>query len=134
MRVDIVLFDDPIEDRERAMAKQVMKKRDGKAIFIALSGNIHSRKQPPPQRPDLVPAVAHLVAAKLPVKTFDASANGGTFWGCVSTDDHEPVCGVHENGKGADGKPWTLGPAPDAAHDGLYFVGTTNASHPARSR
>lgn len=131
--IDLVLYDDPIAGRDEAMAKRVMKLRDPEAIFVALSGNVHSRRTKGTRwAPELVPTVAHLVAAKLPVTTFNVSANGGTLWACMSTDDHEPVCGEHPNSNDGDGTPWTLGPARDAAHDGAYFVGATKASYPAK--
>ena len=130
-KIELVLFDNPLDNRDEAMAQLVIQRRDAKAIFVGLSGNIHSRKQ---RWRELVPLVAHLIAAKLPVTTFNVSSNGGTFWGCVGTDDHEPVCGVHDNHDDGPGKPWTLGPARDNAHDGVYFVGKTTASPPARQR
>ena len=132
-KIDIVLFDDPIANRDEAMAKQVIARRDPKAIFVALSGNVHSRRtKGTPWDPELVPTVAHLAAAKLPVTTFNVSARGGTLWACMSTPDHEPNCGEHPNSDDGPGTPWTLGPRRDDAHDGVYFVGPTKASYPAK--
>ena len=117
----------------QAMAQQVMKLRDPKAIFVALSGNVHSRRTKGTQwDPDLVPTVAHLVAAKLPVVTFNVSPHGGKMWACMSTPDHEPVCGEHDMHDGGPGEPWTLGPARDNSHYGVYYVGPTTASYPAK--
>jgi hypothetical protein len=131
--IDIVLYDDPIANRDEAMAQQVMKLRDPKAIFVALSGNIHSRRiKGTKWDPDLVPTVAHLVAAKLPVVSFNVSPRGGKMWACMSTPDHEPVCGEHDMHDGGPGEPWTVGPAKDDAHDGVYYVGPTKASYPAK--
>ena len=132
-KIDFVLFDDPIANRDEAMAKLVMKLRDDKAIFVALSGNVHSRKKKGTEwDPNLVPTVAHLVEAKLPVTTFNVSSRGGTMWACMSTPDHEPVCGEHPNADNGPGTPWTLGPPREDAHDGVYFVGETKASYPAK--
>jgi len=131
--IDIVLYDDPIENRDEAMAKRVIAVRDSKAIFVALSGNVHSRRTNGTQwDPNLVPTVAHLVAAKLPVTTFNVSARGGTLWACMATPDHEPDCGEHPNHDDGPGTPWTLGLPRDDAHDGVYFVGPTKASYPAK--
>jgi hypothetical protein len=131
--IDIVLYDDPKQGRDEAMAKLVIKLRDPKAIFVALSGNVHSRRKKGTRwDPELVPTVAHLVAAKLPVTTFNVSAAGGTMWACMSGPDEEPQCGEHPNDDRGPGTPWTLGPPTDDAHDGVYFVGATKASFPAR--
>lgn len=117
-------------DRDLAMAEAVLAARDPKARFVGLSGNIHSRRA---KWHDLVPLVAHLVAKGVTVATHDVSASGGTLWGCVSTDDHEPVCGEHPMGNDDEsGAPWSLGAARDDAHDGIYFVGATTAAAPAR--
>ncbi|HEY5926310.1 MAG TPA: hypothetical protein VIV11_31710 [Kofleriaceae bacterium] len=132
-KIDIVLYDDPIANRDEAMAKRVIALRDPKAIFVALSGNVHSRRtKGTPWDPELVPTVAHLVAAKLPVVTFNVSAAGGSMWACMSTPDHEPNCGEHPNRDDGPGTPWTLGPRRDDAHDGVYFVGPTKPSYPAK--
>jgi len=51
----------------------------------------------------------------------------------MGTPDHEPVCGVHPNSDdGGNGAVWTIGPRRDPAHDGVYFVGKTRVSPPAR--
>ncbi|HEX5058970.1 MAG TPA: hypothetical protein VFV99_06400 [Kofleriaceae bacterium] len=131
--IDLVLYDDPTAGRDEAMAKMVMRLRDPKAIFVALSGNVHSRRTKGARwDPNLVPTVAHLVAAKLPVTTFNVSAAGGTLWACMSGPDEEPECGEHPNSNDGAGTPWTLGPPRDDAHDGVYFVGATQASYPAK--
>ena len=96
------------------------------------AGNIHSRKQ---KWNEVTPLVMHLVGAKLPVKTHDVSAAGGTFWACMAVGDGEPTCG--ENPMSADpksGTPWTLGPPRDESHDGVYYVGKTTAAFPARPK
>lgn len=132
-KIDIVLFDDPREGRDEAMAKMVMKLRDASSIFVALSGNVHSRRTKDTRwDPDLVPTVAHLVAAKLPVTTFNVSAGGGTMWVCMGGPDEEPSCGEHPNSDDGPGTAWTLGPPRDDAHDGVYFVGPTKASFPTK--
>lgn len=129
-RLEVVAYDITNEpDRDRAMADAVLAARDEGATFIGLSGNIHSRRTP---WNSITPLVAHLVAAKLPVTTYDVAASGGTMWSCLATDDHEPVCGSHPNGRDTTkGMAWTLGPARDSSHDGTYFVGDTKASPPA---
>jgi hypothetical protein len=76
--------------------------------------------------------VANLVAMKLPVTTYNVSPSGGEMWACIGTPDHEPECGAHPIGGEAGGEPWTLGPARDPAHDGVYFVGKTTAAPPAK--
>lgn len=125
-KIDLVAYDDPVPSRDLAMAEMVIKRRDSHAIFVALSGNLHSRKKG-------TFTVAHLVERKLPVTTYNVSASGGEFWACMATPDHEPVCGVHPNSDdGGKGAPWTLGPPRDDAHDGVYFVGKTTASPPAK--
>lgn len=131
--VDIVAFDHPAMDRDAAMAEAVANARKADAIFVGLSGNVHSRRTKGSSwDPDYVPLVAHLVDRGLPVTTFDVSANGGTFWGCVGRERDEPDCGEHPNQQREPGEPWTLGPARDASHDGIYRVGPTHASPPAR--
>ena len=132
--IDVVAYDVPwAPDRDAAMAELVGRVRDPKAIFVGLSGNLHSRRtKGTPWNPDLVPMVAHLVAHGLAVTTFDVAANGGTFWGCISDGPGEPQqCGEHENSRGESGEPWTLGPPRDPSHDGVYRVGATTASRPA---
>ncbi|HSD88743.1 MAG TPA: hypothetical protein VLB44_14545 [Kofleriaceae bacterium] len=131
--VSIVAFDARADgDPDRAMADAVMRARDPEALFIGLSGNIHSRRT---RWNDITPLVAHLVAAGLPVTTYNVVSAGGTFWGCVSRGPGEPVCGEHRNFADRDASPaWTLGPARDDSHDGVYFVGVTKASPPLRSR
>lgn len=144
--IDVVLYDDPpkmerdgftpareVVGRDEAMAKMVMKLRDPKSIFVALSGNVHSRRtKGTPWDPNLVPTVAHLVVAKLPVTTFNVSSAGGTMWVCMGGPDEEPECGEHPNANDGPGTPWTLGPPRDDAHDGVYFVGAIKASFPAK--
>jgi hypothetical protein len=44
----------------------------------------------------------------------------------------DPRCGIHLNRDDDPGEPWTIGPAPDAGYDGIYRVGPTVASLPAR--
>lgn len=130
-RIEVVAFDAGGADRDQAMAKAVSGARNPNGVFVALSGNTHSRKT---QRDGTTPAVAHLVAEKLPVRTHDVVASGGTMWGCVSTDPTaRPACGEHPNGgAGAPGTAWTLGPAGDPSHDATYRVGPTTASPPAK--
>jgi hypothetical protein len=132
--IDIVAFDGPARDRDAAMADVVAKTRDPEAIFIGLSGNVHSRRTKGTSwDPEYVALVAHLVARGLPITTWNVSANGGSFWGCVSKGpDDEPTCGEHPNSGSETGDPWTLGPARDESHDGVYRVGPTTASPPAR--
>ena len=131
--VDVVAYDITDKpDRDQAMAIKVLSARDAKGVFVGLSGNIHSRKK---QWNETKPLVSHLVDAKLNVRTHDVSASGGTIWACIATDDHEPVCGEHPMSKDPKaGTPWTFGPARDDAHDGVYYVGETKASAPARPK
>jgi hypothetical protein len=118
------------------MADAVVKARDAGAIFVGLSGNVHSRRiKGVPWDPELVPAVAHLVARGLPVTTFNVSARRGTFWACMGEPGREPTCGVHPNSNdGGDMPVGTIGPSCDDTHDGAYYVGATTASYPARAR
>ena len=135
--IDVVAYDVPYAlDRDKAMADSIQNMRDAKAVFVGLSGNIHSRRTTgTPWNRDLVPTIAHLVARNLPVATFDVSSDGGMMWACMSTENHDAVCGEHPNRKGSvPGTPWTLGPARDDTHDGVYFVGPTKATAPARDR
>jgi hypothetical protein len=132
--IDVVAYDIPgATDRDAAMADYVARTRDPQAVFIGLSGNIHSRRtKGTPWNPDLVPMVARLVARGFVIATFDVAANGGTFWGCISDGPEQPLrCSEHENRCVESGEPWTLGPALDPSHDGVYRVGTTTASRPA---
>jgi hypothetical protein len=133
--IDIVAFDGPAFDRDAAMAAAVADARDATAIFVGLSGNVHSRRiKGTSWDSEYMAAVAHLVARGLAVTTFDTASNGGTMWACMSTNpDSEPICGVHPNGRSDDGEPWTLGPPRDASHDAVYRVGPTTASPPARA-
>jgi hypothetical protein len=132
-KIEVVTYDITDElDRDLAMANAVLAARDEGATWIGLSGNVHSRKTPYPGMPGK-PLVAHLVDKKLPITTYDVSATGGTMWACVSKDGVDAGCGVHPNGNdGGKGKPWTLGPANDPSHDGVYFVGETKASMPVQ--
>lgn len=132
--IDVVAYDVPdAPDRDGAMADFVAKARDANAVFVALSGNVHSRRtKGTPWDPDLVPTVARLVERGLAVTSFDVSSNGGTFWACMAKGPGEPQeCGEHPNRR-EPGEPWTLGPARDSSHDGIYRVGATVASKPAR--
>jgi hypothetical protein len=132
--IDIVAYDVPdAPDREGAMAEFVAKERDANAVFVALSGNFHSRRTKGALwDPELVPTVARLVERGLAVTSFDVSSNGGMNWGCMLKGPGEPrECGEHPNRR-EPGEPWTLGPARDSSHDGIYRVGATVASKPAR--
>lgn len=132
--MEIVAYDVPwAPDRDAAMAEFVARVRDPKAIFVGLSGNLHSRRtKGTPWDPDLVPLVAGLVARGLEITTFDVSSNGGTFWACMSDGPGDPErCGEHDHKGGEPAEPWTLGPARDPSHDGVYSVGATIASRPA---
>lgn len=134
-RIEVVAYDVPeAEDRDFAMAKTALSARDALAIYVGLSGNVHSRRTKGTSfNPDLVPMVAHIAEAGPRVVTYDVSASGGEVWACMATADHEPVCGVHPNSDTANGaRPWTLGPARDDAHDGVYYVGVTKAAPPAK--
>lgn len=134
--IDIVAYDDPWSpaDRDEGMADRIARARDPGAIVVALSGNLHARRTDgSPWDPDFVPAVAHLLARGFDVTTFDAAANGGTFWACIADGpDEEPRCGVQDNWVTDRGEPWTLGPSRTPAYDGVYRVGKTVASPPAR--
>ncbi len=101
-------------DRDRAMAAAVLAARDANAIFVGLSGNIHSRKKP---FEDITPCVMHLVDAGLAVTTYSLVATGGALWACM------PECGLHTMPAGGD---------DDGAHDGIVMVGESTASYPAR--
>ncbi len=130
-RVEVVAYDVTNEpDRDAAMARTVTASRDPGTVFIGLSGNIHSRRT---QWNETAPLVAHLIAQKAPIKTFDVSASGGTMWSCMATPDHEPQCGEHPNSNdGGTNPPWSLGKPKDDSHDGVYFVGPTKAAPPAK--
>ncbi len=130
-RVDVIAYDVTNKpDRDEAMAIKVLASRDAYGVFIGLSGNIHSRRT---KWNETTPLVSHLVDAKLPVRTHDVSASGGSMWACMATGDSEPVCGEHPMNKDvAAGTPWTLGPPKDASHDGVYYVGATKAAFPAK--
>lgn len=130
-KVSIVAYDAlSLDGRDTAMANFVRAARKPDHLFIGLSGNVHSRRT---KWNDMTPLVAQLVAHGLGVKTYDVSASGGTFWGCMSHGDHEPICGEHPMGIDREkGTPWTIGARRDESHDGVYFVGKTTASPPAR--
>lgn len=128
--IDVVAYDITDKpDRDQAMAIKVLSSRDGRGVFVGLSGNIHSRRT---KWNEVTPLVMHLADANLAVKTHDVSASGGTFWACLATGDHEPVCGEHPMHDGGKGVPWTLGPPRDPSHDGVYHVGKTSAAFPAK--
>lgn len=130
-RIDIVAYDITDKpDRDEAMAIKVLAARDAAGVIVGLSGNIHSRRT---KWNEVTPLVTHLVDAKLLVRTHDVSAAGGTMWACIAVGDHEPECGEHPMAKDdAAGTPWTLGPAKDPSHDGVYYVGPTKAAFPAK--
>lgn len=134
--IDVIAFDGASEDRDAAMAEHVARTRDPGAVFVGLSGNIHSRRTKGTRwNPELVPTVAHLVARGLAVTTFDVSSNGGTFWACIGTSPTDPpTCGTHESRRQEPGTPWSLGAARDDSHDGVYRVGSVTAAAPARPR
>jgi hypothetical protein len=132
--LDVVAYDVPeADDRDTAMAEQIAKRRDPAAVFVGLSGNIHSRRtKGTPWNADLVPMVAQLVARGLAITTYDVSWNGGAFWACIATSPTAPQdCGPHESHQHEPGEPWTLGPARDASHDGVYRIGAATAAAPA---
>lgn len=130
-KISIVAFDAGGADRDASMADLVARVRDPHAIWVALSGNIHSRRtRGLPWNAAFVPTVAHLVERGLAVTNFDVAATGGTFWACLGPDPEHTVCGEHPL-HGKPGTPWTLGPPRDAAHVGTYHVGTTTAAYPA---
>jgi hypothetical protein len=127
-RIEVVAYDVHDLDRDRGMAQAVIAARNPGAVFVGLSGNVHSRKTPFRGSETLV---SHLIANKITVRTHDVSASGGTMWACIGDD--EVVCGEHPNGNDAGTQPpWTVGPARDDSHDAVYFVGPTKASRPAR--
>lgn len=130
-KISIVAYDTPTaDDRDKAMADFVRRARRAGEVFVGLSGNIHSRRA---KWNELTPMVAHLIASGVAVKTYDVSAAGGTFWACTSEGGGELVCGEHEmSSDPRSGVPWTIGSPRDDAHDGVYYVGRTNASPPAR--
>jgi len=134
-QIEVVAYDvlPDARDRDAVMADFVARARDPNAIFVALSGNVHSRRiKGSLWDPDLVPTVARLVERGLPVTSFDVSSNGGAFWACMFDGPDKPQrCGEHPN-RQEPGESWTLGPARDALHDGIYRVGATKASMPAR--
>jgi hypothetical protein len=128
--IDIVAFDGHARDRDEAMANVVAGVRDPKAIFVGLSGNIHSRLTPDTS----TTLVGYLGGRGLGLTTFDVSANGGSMWACMSlTRDGEVTCGVHQRKTSNPGEAWTLGLPRDESHDGTYHVGTMTASPPARA-
>lgn len=135
--IEIVAYDGVDRDRDAAMANAVVAARDVSGVFVGLSGNLHSRRvKGAPGDANFVALVAHLVERGIAVTTFDVATNGGTMWACVSTSpDSEPVCGVHSSGRSGkgEGEPWSLGPASDESHDGVYRIGVTTASPPARA-
>ncbi len=130
-RIDVIAYDITNQpDRDQAMAIKVLAARDERGVIVGLSGNIHSRRT---KWNETTPLVMHLVDAKLPVKTHDVAAEGGTMWACMATPDHEPTCGEHPMSKDDKvGTPWTFGPAKDPSHDGVYYVGPTKAAFPAK--
>jgi hypothetical protein len=132
--IDVVAYDVPgAADRDTAMAEVVARRRDPSAVFVGLSGNIHSRRtKGTPWNPQLVPMVAQLVARGLPLTTYDVEWNGGAFWACIANSPTGPQqCGAHESTHTDPGAPWTLGPPRDASHDGVYRIGPATAAAPA---
>ena len=94
----VVAYDVPeADDRDTAMAEVIARRRDPSAVFVGLSGNIHSRRtKGTPWNPELVPMVAQLVARGLPLTTYDVEWNGGAFWACTTdsgtVSQNEVVC------------------------------------------
>ena len=109
--VTLVGYDAEDDD---AMAQAVLAARDPTAVFVGLSGNVHSRKKP---FEDVTPLVMHLVEAGLPLTTYSLVATGGSLWACM------PECGLHVMPPGGE---------DDGAHDGVVMLGETTASYPAR--
>lgn len=145
--VDVFLFDDlnaygqGLGFRDSTMAENILMEysETPNAMFIILTGNVHSRLIPGyPWNPNstFVPMGARLISALPATRSFNLSHAGGTAWLCTGNPS---VCTSKEL-EGSDMGSnllikWFSDEFPptrssDAGHDGIFYVGAITASPP----
>jgi hypothetical protein len=126
--VQVVPFDGPAADRDRAMADRLWAafRREPKATFIVLSGNLHARKTTSGHKF----MAAHLVEKGATITTLDARYGAGSSWICDMS--RPPECGPVAFGEG-EGKQQTitLKRSDDGAYDGFFELPAPVFSPPA---
>jgi hypothetical protein len=137
----IVLFDQPggggSEARDRRMAEYLagVVSESTDALFVVLTGNIHSRVSPGTRWNPEYETMGYLLSKSIPsdrIVALDVAHSGGTAWVCLGSDVAD--CGERTlGGRGPEGDGITLDGTPEeTGHHGWYHVGTINASPPAR--
>jgi hypothetical protein len=137
----IVLFDQPggggSEARDRRMAEYLagVVNESTDALFVVLTGNIHSRVSPGTRwNPEYEP-MGYLLSKAISsdrIVALDVAHGGGTAWVCLGSGVAD--CGEQKLRKrGPEGAGITLDGSPEeTGHHGWYHVETINASPPAR--
>lgn len=136
--VEVLAFDAGGKDRDASMAEKLLQERARapKDTFIILVGNLHARRDKgAPWDPNLRFMSNHLRDAEPALVTLDMAYLGGNIWACMGqTDD---ACKVHPLSRprypehAATPRIVLQKDGPDDAYDGVYGVGTANASPPA---
>jgi hypothetical protein len=135
--LDIATFSSP-QERDQAMAARMKEAIGGspKDLFLALTGNVHSRTvRGTPWNAEYEP-FGYLLAQSGPQPTaLDVSHTGGTAWNCPG-DKPEDCRILPLRGRGQGQAPEVaLGVTVDASgHHGRYHVGALTASTPAVAR
>jgi hypothetical protein len=137
-RVDVLAFDAPLATpatvRDQVMAARlaaVVQARSD-AMVVALTGNMHSRKEPVSFGETTFEPMTYFIARHgVAAVTLDMRHGGGTAWLC----EHE-TCAAVDVGPGKDrGRAPFLRVEPGIpGHDGYYFAGRVAASPPAAPR
>ncbi|QSQ24197.1 hypothetical protein JY651_04285 [Pyxidicoccus parkwayensis] len=126
------------KDRDASMAEKLVQERAQapRDTFVVLVGNLHARRDKgAPWDPNLRFMTNHLLEAEPGLVALDMAYLGGSIWACMGqTDD---ACKVHPLKKpryeehAATPRIVLQKDGPEDAYDGVYGVGTANASPPA---
>lgn len=121
------------EDAMAAVVTREVQNHPGR-FFLLLTGNIHNRLEPGvPWDPSFVPMGAKLQSSLPAVTALDMAYASGTAWICTMGSKLD--CGIRPaRGKDNGVRPFIhlWGARSEAGYDGVFYVGTVNASEPAR--
>lgn len=116
--------------RDEAMARHVEEQAGNRRVTLVLTGNYHSRTNPPQEDDDWTKRMGHYLAdSGLDVISVNAMIKGGSTWLCRGPNPED--CGV---AKGAVPKDWQrrlVRHRGGNQHDYTWWLGPGTASKPA---
>lgn len=116
--------------RDEAMAGHVEERADNRHVTLVLTGNYHSRTNPPEEDGEWSKRMGHYLAdSGLDVISVNAMIKGGLTWLCRGPDPED--CGIAEGPVPKDWQRHLVRHRGDNQHDYTWWLGPGTASRPA---